>query len=97
MFQAGILPSSSVAEELVQDACVRFKSDQQGKNSEVYPAVGKTRSRLFGICLVETPGDVHAAGEPRARDHEHIEAVYLCAGMPRNRSRSGAGKAGHRC
>src|SRR5262245_10936318 len=66
----GHLPSNSVVTELVQEAYERFKSDRQGENSQVYPALARVPSQLFGICLVETNGDVHAAG-----DAEHEFAI----------------------
>jgi glutaminase len=59
----GHLPSRSVVEELVTEAYERFKSDQQGENSNVYPALAKVPFDLFGICLVDTSGTVHSAGD----------------------------------
>jgi glutaminase len=66
----GHLPSGSVVEELVTEAYDRFKSDQHGENSNVYPALAKVPFDLFGICLVDTSGTVHAAG-----DAEHEFAI----------------------
>ena len=59
----GHLPSGSVVEELITEAYDLFKSDQQGKNSKVYPALAKVPSDLFGICLADTGGVVHTAGD----------------------------------
>ena len=66
----GHLPSSAVVKELVAEAYDRFKSDQQGEPSKVYPALSKVPSHLFGICLVDTSGSVHTAG-----DAEHEFAI----------------------
>jgi glutaminase len=66
----GHLPSRSVVEELVTEAYDRFKSDEQGEHSKVYPALAKVPGHLFGLCLVDTSGVVHTAG-----DTEHEFAI----------------------
>jgi glutaminase len=52
---------------LVKDAYERFKSNTDGENSKVYPALARVPSDLFGICVVGTSGNVYAAG---AAEHE---------------------------
>jgi glutaminase len=47
----------------VAEAHQRFKSDTEGKNSQVYPALAKVPSKLFGICVVGTNGNVFAVGD----------------------------------
>lgn len=59
----GHLPSGKVVQELIVEAYRRFKSNRQGQNSQVYPALARVPSDLFGICVVETSGDAHAAGD----------------------------------
>src|SRR5262245_34242594 len=59
----GHLPSGSVVEEWVEEAYDEFRSNDQGENSNVYPALTKVPSDLFGICLVDTSGAVHMAGD----------------------------------
>ena len=59
----GHLPAGQVVEELVAEAYRLFKSDRDGKNSEVYPALARAPSHLFGICVVETSGASHSAGD----------------------------------
>ena len=58
----GHLPPQDEIKELVEEAHRRFKSDKEGKNSQVYPALAQVASELFGICVVGTNGEVHAVG-----------------------------------
>ena len=48
---------------LVAEAHNRFKSNSDGKNSAVYPALERVRSDLFGVCVVDTSGTVYAVGD----------------------------------
>ena len=48
---------------LVAEAYEHFKTNCDGENSKVYPALARVPSALFGICVVGTSGDVHAAGD----------------------------------
>ena len=59
----GHLPPQQEIEELVEEAYARFKSNKDGKNSQVYPALAKVPSELFGICVVGTSGNVYAIGD----------------------------------
>ena len=63
----GQLPSPERVRALVKDAYERFRSNTDGENSKVYPALARVPSDLFGICVVGTSGNVHAAG---AAEHE---------------------------
>ena len=45
------------------EAHERFKSDTEGKNSQVYPALASVPSELFGVCLVGTNGKIHMVGD----------------------------------
>lgn len=63
----GHLPPSDEVKKLVEDAYLRFKSNTEGSNSQVYPALAEVRNDLFGICIVGTSGNVYSAGEV---DHE---------------------------
>ena len=56
-----------MVQRLVCDAHRRFKSNGDGQNSQVYPALARVPSELFGICVVGTSGRVYAAGDA---DHE---------------------------
>jgi len=59
----GHLPPQEQVQALVAEAHKRFKSDKEGKNSQVYPALAKVPSKLFGICVVGTGGNVYAVGD----------------------------------
>jgi glutaminase len=59
----GHLPPAERVRALVAEAHKRFKSDTAGENSKVYPALARVPSKLFGICVVGTTGDVHAVGD----------------------------------
>ena len=63
----GHLPSPAQVQRWVGDAYDRFRSVTSGENSQVYPALARVPSGLFGICLVGTSGSVYAAGDA---DHE---------------------------
>ena len=59
----GHLPAPNVIKKLVTDAYKRFESDKQGQNSQVYPALARVPTRLFGICIVDTTGNTYSAGD----------------------------------
>jgi glutaminase len=59
----GHLPSAELVKALVLEAYDRFKSDTEGQNSQVYPALARVPSDLFGICVVGTSGDTYAVGD----------------------------------
>jgi len=63
----GQLPDPGMVQKLVSDAHARFNSNTEGQNSQVYPALAKVPSELFGICVVGVRGRVYAAGDV---DHE---------------------------
>ena len=59
----GRLPPPERVATLVAEAHNRFKSNAEGKNSTVYPALERVPSDLFGVCVVGTNGNVYAVGE----------------------------------
>jgi glutaminase len=59
----GHLPSPEQVRALVDEAYQRYRSDTEGKNSDVYPALARVPSELFGVCVVGTNGNVHAVGD----------------------------------
>ena len=59
----GHLPPPDRVSALVTEAYERFKSDAGGTNSQVYPALARVPSDLFGICVVGTSGNVFAVGD----------------------------------
>ncbi len=63
----GHLPSPDLVRSLVAEAHQLFQTNAEGANSQVYPALARVPADLFGICVVGTNGNVHAAGDA---DHE---------------------------
>lgn len=59
----GHLPDTERVAVLVAEAHKQFKSEKAGKNSQVYPALVKVPSNLFGVCVVGTTGKVYTAGD----------------------------------
>jgi glutaminase len=63
----GRLPPAEVVEALVNDAYERFRSNAEGRNSEVYPSLATVPADLFGVCIVGVNGGCHSAGDS---DHD---------------------------
>ncbi len=63
----GHLPPDESIRRLVAEAHERCKTNTEGQNSQVYPALARVPSDLFGICVVGNSGNVYAAGNS---DHE---------------------------
>lgn len=59
----GQLPNQETVRALVNEAHRRFMSNGEGHNSTVYPALARVPANLFGICVVDTGGDLHAVGD----------------------------------
>jgi glutaminase len=59
----GHLPPAELVIRLVDEAYERCRSNKDGKNSQVYPALAEVPSDLFGICVVGTNGEIHAVGD----------------------------------
>jgi glutaminase len=59
----GHLPAAEEVVRLLDEAHKRYKSNTDGKNSQVYPALAAVPSEMFGICVVGTNGAVHAIGD----------------------------------
>ncbi len=59
----GSLPSAESVEALVSEAHARFRTNRDGRNSDVYPALAEAPLDLFGLCVVGVDGAVHASGD----------------------------------
>ena len=60
---SGHLPSPEMVKSLVAEAYERYKSNTDGENSQVYPALRRVPSALFGISVIATSGNLYTAGE----------------------------------
>jgi glutaminase len=59
----GHLPPAEQVKILVAEAHQRYNSNTDGQNSQVYPALARVPSHLFGICAVGNSGAVYAIGD----------------------------------
>jgi glutaminase len=59
----GHLPSPEQVQALVREAYDRFKSNTEGVNSQVYPALATVPRSLFGVCIVGTSGRIYPVGD----------------------------------
>jgi hypothetical protein len=78
-------PEPETVQSLLSDAHGRFKSNTNGQNSRVYPALASVPGDLFGLCVVGTTGRVYGAGD--IDDHERVEAVRAEGNPDAGRSR----------
>jgi glutaminase len=63
LVSTGRLPPAERIKEMAAEARERFLWNTEGRNSQVYPALAVVPSDLFGVCVVDTGGGVHAAGD----------------------------------
>jgi glutaminase len=59
----GRLPAPERVRDLVAESYERYRANTDGQNSQVYPALAQVPSELFGICVVDTGGNVYAVGD----------------------------------
>ena len=59
----GRLPAATRVQELVTAAYERFRSNDEGAVSTVYPALAGGSADLFGICVGATSGALYTAGD----------------------------------
>jgi glutaminase len=58
----GHLPKPEDVRALVDEAYERYKANDEGQVSQIYPALARMPADLFGICVVATSGNVYTAG-----------------------------------
>ena len=61
----GRLPPAGEVVRLVNEAHERHKSNCDGRNSQVYPALAEMPRELFGVCVVRTNGEIYAVGDAK--------------------------------
>ena len=59
----GQLPDPQKVTAIVTEAYEHFRSNPDGTNPDVYPALQRVGSNLFGVCVVATGGNVFAIGD----------------------------------
>jgi glutaminase len=62
----GQLPSAELVQQLVERTHERYRSDDEGALSDVYPALGRVPRELYGVCVASVSGNVYAAGDTDA-------------------------------
>ena len=60
---SGHLPPADRVQSLIDEAHERFRTSDGGTNAQIYPALAAASRDLFGICVCETSGAIHAAGD----------------------------------
>ena len=59
----GHLPPNDQVARLVAEAHEACKANTDGQNAQVYPALARVPSNLFGVCVVDNGGNCYAAGD----------------------------------
>ncbi|WP_240930559.1 glutaminase A [Isoptericola sp. BMS4] len=59
----GTLPGWDRVEHLVTDAHDRFRDDADGEVADYIPVLAEADPGWFGVCVAESGGDVHVAGD----------------------------------
>jgi len=59
----GHLPEPDLVQKLITEVHTRFKSNTEGQNSQVYPALARVPTDLFGVCVVGANGKIYQAGD----------------------------------
>ena len=58
-----VAPTREQIQAVVNEAYEKFKSNTEGKNADYIPALAQVDSKLFGIAIVATDGQVVTAGD----------------------------------
>ena len=59
----GHLPVAARVHALVQDAHQRFAACNEGANADYVPVLAEASPELFGLCVAQTSGELHVAGD----------------------------------
>ena len=59
----GALPAWSEVESLVQEAYRRYRSNSEGVVADYIPVLAQADPDWFAVCVAETNGSVHSAGD----------------------------------
>src|SRR5699024_4983632 len=76
----GSLPGWERVESLVHEAHERYRGQGRGKVADYIPALASADPDLFGLCVTEVGGDVHAAGDSEvAFSIQSISTAFVSA------------------
>ena len=59
----GHLPSAEQVQRCVDEAYERFRTEDAGEPSQIYPPLARVPAHLFGICAAGTRGGIYATGD----------------------------------
>ncbi len=59
----GHLPVAARVQMLVQEAHQRFAGCNEGANADYIPVLAEASPELFGLCVAQTSGELHVAGD----------------------------------
>src|SRR5499427_3934902 len=78
--QSPVAPTKEQVQDAVNEAYKKFKSNTEGKNADYIPELAKVDSKLYGIAIVTTDGQVVTAGDVNtAFSIQSISKVYSLA------------------
>jgi len=63
IISTGHLPPAERVQALVDAAYERYKSNNEGRNAQHYPALARVPGHFFGLCIVATDGSFYSAGD----------------------------------
>ncbi|HLU46645.1 MAG TPA: glutaminase, partial [Planctomycetota bacterium] len=59
----GVLPPSPTVQQAVSDAYERYRTNTDGRLSDVYPSLAAARPDRFGVCVAGVSGNLYPAGD----------------------------------
>ena len=62
----GKLPPGTQVKTLIDAACARYRTNDEGQNAQHYPALAEVPRELFGICVASINGATYSAGDAAA-------------------------------
>lgn len=62
----GALPPAARVRAVLDEAHERYRTEDAGEVSQVYPALGTADPGQFGLCVVDTTGSTYAVGDAAA-------------------------------
>ena len=63
MSRPGVCPLRTLSRALVSEAHERFRSNRDGRVSDIYPALANVPQDQFGLCVVGVNGATYASGD----------------------------------
>src|SRR5215467_12155016 len=75
-----VAPTKEQIQAVINEAYEKYKSNTEGKNADYIPALAQVDSKLFGIVVISTDGQIVTAGDiDKAFSIQSIPKVYSLA------------------